>query len=287
MDYSNGLSQPFGSIAANRWTPSNVHSGKIYIGTSGWVYKDWSDTFYPKELPKKRYLGFYATRFPTVEINATFYRLPREDVFEDWRDAAPPGFLYSIKGSRTVTHLNRLKPGAKSFPLLLDRSRALGPRLGAILWQLPPSFPKNIERLTHFLQRLPHRFRHAIEFRHPTWVDDATGDLLRRFRVAQVSLSSLAMPMNLETTTNFVYVRFHGLSGGPAHDYTDRELEPWADHLQRCARRGLTGFAYFNNDRNTRAPENAQRLMEMVGKYAQPALTQPESVVPHETRHAA
>ena len=243
--------------------------GKIYIGTSGWVYKDWAKRFYPKEIPKKRHLEFYATRFPTVEINASFYRLPTEKAVDDWRDAVPPGFLYAVKGSRAVTHFKRLKPGAKSFPLLLDRCHHLRPRLGPILWQLPPSFPKNTERLTHFLQQLPGRISHAIEFRHPSWLEDGVGDILKRFGVAKVWVSSLAMPMDFEVTSNLVYLRFHGLQGGSAHNYTDEELEPWAEHLRRCAREGLSGFVYFNNDVNTRAPLNAQRLIQMVGKYAQ------------------
>jgi uncharacterized protein YecE (DUF72 family) len=152
---------------------------------------------------------------------------------------------------------------------------------------LPPSFPKNIERLTHFLQRLPHRFSHAIEFRHPTWLDKDVSEILKRFRVAKVWISSLAMPMDFEITSNFVYVRFHGLSGGSAHDYTDLELEPWAEHLKRCARQGLTGFVYFNNDVNTRAPRNALQLMEMVGKPAQHAPGRRASCGAQEARDAA
>jgi uncharacterized protein YecE (DUF72 family) len=262
-------SKPFARSGANNSGLSNVTSGKIYIGTSGWVYKDWAKRFYPREIPKKRHLEFYATRFPTVEINASFYRLPTEKTFDDWRDAVPPGFLYAVKGSRAVTHMKRLKPGAKSFPLLLDRCQHLSPRLGPILWQLPPSFPKNTERLIHFLQQLPRRISHAIEFRHPTWLEDGVGDILKRFGVAKVWVSSLAMPMDFEVTSNFVYLRFHGLQDGSAHDYTDAELEPWAEHLRRCAREGLCGFVYFNNDVNTRAPLNALRLMQMLGKYAQ------------------
>ena len=246
-----------------------MNSGKIYIGTSGWVYKDWAKTFYPKEVPKKQHLEFYATRFPTVEINASFYRLPTEKAFDAWRATVPTGFLYAVKGSRAVTHLKRLKPGAKSFPLLLDRCHLLAPHLGPILWQLPPSLPKNMERLTHFCQQLPRRISHAIEFRHPTWIDEAVDKILKRFQVAKVWVSSLAMPMNFEVTSKFVYLRFHGLKDGSAHDYTDEELEPWAEHLRRCAREGLSGFVYFNNDVNTRAPLNAQRLMQLVGKYAQ------------------
>jgi uncharacterized protein YecE (DUF72 family) len=263
-----GQSKPFARPGTNS-SETSVTSGKIYIGTSGWVYNDWASHFYPKEIPKKQYLDFYATQFPSVEINATFYRLPAQKVFHEWSEAAPPGFLYAIKGSRAVTHLKRLKPEAKSFPALLERCQHLGPHLGPILWQLPPSFPKNTERLTHFLQRLPHRFLHAIEFRHPTWLDESVGEILKRFKVAKVWVSSLAMPMDSEVTSKFVYLRFHGLNGGSAHDYADHELEPWAEQLRRCALEGLTGFVYFNNDVNTRAPRNALRLMQMVGKYAQ------------------
>jgi uncharacterized protein YecE (DUF72 family) len=245
-----------------------MSSGKIYIGTSGWMYKDWADSFYPKGLPAKRHLEYYVTRFPTVEINATFYRLPLESAFQSWRKSAPAGFLYAVKGSRAVTHLKRLKPGAKSFNLLLDRSRLLRPALGPLLWQLPPNFSKNTDRLTQFLKQLPRRFAHAIEFRNPSWLDEEVQALLKRHKVANVSVSSQAMPAHREITSDFVYIRFHGLKGGAAHDYTDRELEPWAEHLRRCARQGVKSFVYFNNDANTRAPFNALRLTEMVGKYA-------------------
>ncbi|HZC34299.1 MAG TPA: DUF72 domain-containing protein [Chthoniobacterales bacterium] len=245
-----------------------MRPGKIYIGTSGWMYKSWANSFYPKGCPAKRHLDFYVTQFPTVEINATFYRLPPETAFEAWYGSAPPGFLYAVKGSRAVTHFKRLKPGAKSFQLLLDRSRLLRSRLGPFLWQLPPNFPKNTERLTEFLKTLPRRFAHAIEFRHPSWLEKEVGQILKHYQVANVAVSSQAMPMHWEVTADFVYVRFHGLKGGSAHDYTDRELEPWAEHLRRCARQGVKGFVYFNNDVNTRAPLNALRLMEMVGKYA-------------------
>jgi uncharacterized protein YecE (DUF72 family) len=232
------------------------------------MYKGWANSFYPESCPAQRHLEFYVTQFPTVEINASFYRLPEETAFVAWRETAPPGFLYAVKGSRAVTHFKRLKPGAKSLPILLDRCRLLGPRLGPILWQLPPDFKKNPERLMQFVKSLPRRYSHAIEFRHPSWLDQEVEGVLKRHRIANVAVSSEAMPMHFEPTANFVYVRFHGLKGGSAHDYTDSELEPWAEHLRRCARHGLKGFVYFNNDVNTRAPLNARRLMEMLGKYA-------------------
>src|SRR5206468_88670 len=121
------------------------------------MYKSWANSFYPRGWPAKRHLEFYVTQFPTVEINASFYRLPAETAFAAWRESAPSGFVYAVKGSRAVTHFKRLQPGAKSFPLLLDRSHLLGPRLGPILWQLPPNFKKNTDRLATFLKSLPHR----------------------------------------------------------------------------------------------------------------------------------
>jgi uncharacterized protein YecE (DUF72 family) len=243
----------------------------IYIGTSGWSYKSWAENFYPSDLPASRQFTFYSTKFPTVEINGTFYRLPTQKTFQDWNRQAPRGFLYSVKGSRAVTHFKRLRPGARSFDLLLSRSRLLEQHLGPILWQLPGTLKKDVDRLAAFLQRFDHMVRHAIEFRHPSWLDKEVFDVLRRHRVANVALSSRTMPMCLEITTDFAYVRFHGLKGGAKHNYTDRELKPWAKFLGQCTKRGIPAFVYFNNDMNTRAPLNALRLMELVGSPAVPA----------------
>jgi uncharacterized protein YecE (DUF72 family) len=242
--------------------------GCRYIGTSGWSYKDWGESFYPADVPSNQRLRFYATRFPTVEVNETFYRLPSQGAFATWNSEAPPGFLYSIKGSRAVTHFKRLRPGAKSFRLLLARSRSLRSHLGPILWQLPGTLKKDVPRLRSFVQRLNRRVRHAVEFRDPSWLDEEVFELLRRHGVANVALSSTTMPKCLEITAQFVYVRLHGLAGGAAHDYTDRELRPWAKFLRHAARKGVDAFVYFNNDANTRAPSNALRLIELVGSSA-------------------
>ncbi|HEU4413043.1 MAG TPA: DUF72 domain-containing protein [Polyangiaceae bacterium] len=243
-------------------------AGRIYVGTSGWVYKSWAATFYPKRVPAKRHFAFYAEHFPTVEINASFYRLPEASTFRGWREQAPECFVYAVKGSRTVTHFYKLAPGAKSFDLLLERAAGLGPKLGPVLWQLPGGFGKDARRLADFVATLPRHLRHAIEFRDPSWLDAETSAILRRAGVASVALSSLAMPPNTELSADFAYLRFHGLEGGAAHDYTDRELEPWAELLRGCARRGVDAYVYFNNDVNVRAPFNALRLMDMVGAAA-------------------
>ncbi|MCX6968385.1 MAG: DUF72 domain-containing protein [Verrucomicrobia bacterium] len=237
----------------------------IYIGTSGWSYKAWAETFYPKALRPAEHLAYYAQHFPTVEINATFYRLPETRTIQTWHDKAPPNFLYAIKGSRSVTHYKRLKPGARSFALLLERIGALREHLGPVLWQLPGNFPKDVPRLAAFLKTLPRKFRHAMEFRHPSWLDQEIFHLLSDRGVALVSLSSNAMPMELTLTADFTYIRFHGLQGGAAHDYTEQELQPWADHLRDCAHKKISAFVYFNNDVNTRAPMNALALSKMAG----------------------
>lgn len=253
---------------------SATQADGIYIGTSGWSYKSWAEAFYPSGLPASRQFSFYATKFPTVEINGTFYRLPTQKAFDNWNRQAPRGFLYSVKGSRAVTHFKRLRPGARSFDLLLSRSRGLGEHRGPFLWQLPGTFRKDLGRLTEFLRRLNPRARHAIEFRHPSWLDEEIFDALRKHRCANVALSSRTMPMCLELTADFAYVRFHGLAGGATHNYTDRELTPWAKFLRKCNKQEFPAFVYFNNDMNTRAPLNALRLMELVGRSTVPAKAQ-------------
>lgn len=242
-----------------------MKKGKLYIGTSGWSYKAWAETFYPEELAQADRFHYYAERFPTVEINATFYRLPEVSTFQSWHDKSPKNFIYAIKGSRSVTHYKRLKPGARSFPLLLERIEVLREHLGPVLWQLPGSFHKDAKRLEAFLDKLPTNYRHALEFRHPSWLDSEIYELLSSHGTALVAVSSNVMPMDCTITADFTYIRFHGLAGGAAHDYTEAELKPWAKHLQECTSKRITAFVYFNNDVNTRAPANAVSLMKMAG----------------------
>lgn len=243
----------------------------VWIGTSGWVYKEWAGNFYPEKWPKRDEFGYYARHFPTVEINATFYRLPTLKMVRGWHDRAPPGFLFAVKGSRFLTHIKRLQDTGRGLTKYFNRLKPLQDRAGPILWQLPPNFPRTGEttqRLERFLGKLPRAYRHAIEFRHPSWFEAGIFSLLRKHRVANVWLSSLRMPANHTVTADFVYLRFHGLQGGAYHDYTAAELRPWADHLADAAHQGLPCFVYFNNDLNTRAPNNAHALMRLVGSAA-------------------
>lgn len=237
--------------------------GRILIGTSGWVYKGWAGAFYPQGLRPPELFGYYGSQFPTVEINATFYRLPTENMVENWREKAPDDFIYAVKGSRFITQMKKLNVTEDSISIFFKRIQPLREHLGPILWQLPPNLHRDVPRLERFLDMVPGRFRHAVEFRHPSWIEDEVFDVLRAHKAAHVSVSSQRMPMSFAVTTDFVYIRFHGLEGGAAHDYTRAELEPWAEHCQAALRQDKTVYAYFNNDWNARAPENARALMQM------------------------
>ncbi|HEV2454056.1 MAG TPA: DUF72 domain-containing protein [Verrucomicrobiae bacterium] len=237
---------------------------EIYIGTSGWSYKEWANDFYHGVKPREQF-QYYATHFSTVEINNTFYRLPLLTTVRAWNKKAPPNFIFAVKGSRYITHILRLNNLQRALGNFLRRIRPLGDKLGPILWQLPPNFKPDFLRLEGFLKRLPRQHSHAIEFRHPNWITDDSFELLRKYNAAFVWISSMKMPRNFSVTADFVYARFHGLSGGAHHDYTAEELAPWADNFRACAANGKKCYAYFNNDLNVRAPKNAEMLLHLCG----------------------
>lgn len=243
-------------------------AAKIYIGTSGWMYKDWHDSFYPGDLPKTDLLKFYVSQFSSVEANVTFYRLVSENTIAGWRQKAPRPFVYAIKGSRLITHNKRLADIEQPLNAFVERIAPLRSRLGPILWQLPPSFTKNPAVLENFLSKLPRQMKHAMEFRHASWFDDEVAGILRAHGVAQVWVSSLAMPQNFEVTADFIYLRFYGLQQGYRHNYTAEELEAWAAQLRKQALLKRPAYVYFNNDGYARAPQNARLLREMVKPYA-------------------
>jgi uncharacterized protein YecE (DUF72 family) len=242
-------------------------NARAFIGTSGYSYKSWDKTFYG-DTPRKLQLEYYITQFPTVEINATFYRLPSEAMVRGWRDRVDPEFRYALKGSRFITHMKKLANLDGALDIYFDRIAPMQERTAIILWQLPPMLRKDLPRLDDFLAMLPKNYRHAVEFRHASWYEDDTFDLLRKHRASHVALSSGGMPMNLTVTTDIIYIRFHGLEGGAAHDYTRQELQPWADYICEQVERGRTLYIYFNNDINVRAPDNAKMLMQMIGEHA-------------------
>lgn len=269
------MSQPWANpsnLATGALAPTLSYIGlgmkaRAFIGTSGYSYKSWDKSFYG-DTPKKLQLEYYSGVFPTVEINATFYRLPSEGMVRGWRDRVDPGFVYAVKGSRFITHMKKLANLDGALDRFFDRIAPMQERTAIILWQLPPMLKKDIPRLDDFLAQLPGSYRHAVEFRDRSWYVDETFEKLRAYHVSHVALSSGGMPMNLTVTSDIIYIRFHGLEGGAAHDYTRRELKPWADYICEQAQKRRTLYIYFNNDINVRAPDNAKLLMKMVGENA-------------------
>ena len=230
--------------------------GRIRIGTSGYVYQHWKDLLY-EGVPPSRWLERYAQVFDTVEVNATFYRLPTASMVDGWRERAPRGFLFACKGSRFITHMKRLKdPGAgldRYFELILR----LVPKLGPILWQLPPQMSRpDLARLDDFLSAVPQQLRHAVEFRHAAWYTDEVCEVLDRHGAAfcEHDLVDRAPPAH---TGGWRYVRFHGATGKYRGRYGRAALGKWARDL-----RGASGdaYVYFNNDTHGHAVRDALDL---------------------------
>lgn len=240
---------------------------RVKVGTSGWSYDHWADRFYPQALPAGDRLPFYATRLPTVEIDATFYRTPSEKAVLHWRDEVPEGFAFAAKGSRFVTHYRRLEGVADMARRFVDRVSLLGPKLEVVLWQLPPTLARDDRLLDRFLADLPAGPRYAVEFRHPSWLVPGAFDVLRAHDCAHVHVSSDAMPANRTVTADFVYVRFHGTAAYHGA-YVEPALEPWRAFLAEQVAAGLDGYAYFNNDAEAHAPADALRLTAMLGEAA-------------------
>jgi uncharacterized protein YecE (DUF72 family) len=231
---------------------------ELRIGTSGWIYKHWRGTFYPKDLPQKEWLAFYAERFDTVEINFSFYRLPKKETFEAWRDQAAPDFRYAVKGSRFITHMKKLGDPETHVRLFTERLEGLGDRTGPVLWQLPPQYKRNEVRLEAFLAALPAAYRHAIEFRHASWLVESVYARLTRHGVALCIPDHPEIPKALKLTTDWTYLRFH--AGAREGDYTDAELDTWAGHIRDFRAQGAAVWAYFNNDWRGFAIKNAEAL---------------------------
>ncbi len=238
----------------------------IRVGTSGWVYQHWKGIFYPAGLAQGRWFAHYSQHFDTVEINNTFYRLPAGSAFDAWREQAPPGFLYSVKVNRYITHVKRLKECAEPLDRFLDRVRRLGPFLGPLLYQLPPRWHANLERLAEFAALLPADLTHVFEFRDPTWFVPEVFDLLRARGLAFCVYNFASHQSPIEVTADPAYVRFHG-SGAPfGGPYDDGALAEWARRIREWQRAGNGVYVYFNNDGYGAALRNAQTLREMVSQ---------------------
>jgi uncharacterized protein YecE (DUF72 family) len=233
------------------------------IGCSGWQYRHWRGSFYPHDLPAGRWFEYYAAQFDTVEINNTFYRLPEASTFAAWRAQAPPAFLYAVKASRFLTHMKKLKDPVEPLHRLFERARRLQSTFGPVLYQLPPRWTVDLERLTTFLRALPKRRSHAIEFRDSSWYRDEVFVLLERYRVALCLHDMAGSATEKLAVGPFVYVRFHGPQQYSGR-YDDRTLEGWAAWLVARLGEGRPVYAYFNNDTGGHAPRDAVRLRRAI-----------------------
>jgi uncharacterized protein YecE (DUF72 family) len=241
-----------------------VKSHLVHIGTSGWYYDHWKGNFYPAGLRKEDFLNFYSESFSTVEINNSFYRLPSESTFEKWREKSPQEFLFAVKATRYITHLKRLKEPQKSVSLFLERARLLGDKLGPILFQLPPKFGCNQERLVELLGALPEELKYAFEFRDQSWLNPQVYDILES-RGASLCLHGFpGISVPRRSTANFVYIRLHGPDGAYQGSYSDDELCSWVNSIKGWINQGKEIFCYFDNDEAGNAARNATRLNRML-----------------------
>jgi uncharacterized protein YecE (DUF72 family) len=238
-----------------------------HVGCSGWNYRDWRERFYPPGLPARRWLEHYSRVFETVEVNATFYRLPTRETVAAWAEQTPEGFVLALKASRYQTHVKRLSEMASGVARYWERIEPLvgTPKLGPIVWQLPPNFHRDDERLAGALAALPREARHCFEFRHPSWFADDVYALLREHGAALVIGDHPERPWQThEMTADWTLLRLHWGRRGRRGNYSRSELEAWARRIAQWRRR-VEVFAYFNNDWEAFAPRNALALARSLG----------------------
>ncbi len=240
----------------------------IRIGTSGWHYKHWRGPFYPERLPASKMLEFYVLHFDTVELNNSFYRLPQPGGLNDWRRSTPAGFCFAAKGSRFLTHMKKLKDPELGVQRFFERIDLLGRKLGPILFQLPPFWDADPERLDAFLSALPPRHRYAFEFRNPTWHNKEIRGILRRHGAAFCIFEIAGFRSGIELTAEFTYLRLHGPGGAYRGDYSDAALSDWAARIRQWRRELRAVYVYFDNDQAGYAPRNALTLKRLVGQSA-------------------
>jgi len=236
---------------------------RIYIGTSGWNYSHWKGPFYPDTLQSALWLPHYADCFDTVEINNSFYQLPSEKRFQQWHDAVPDGFIFSVKASRYITHMKKLKDPDEPVERLLEHVKPLRDKRGVILFQLPPKWHRNVDRLEAFLDRLPETHRYTFEFRDSTWWDASVYRCLHRHNAAFCIFDLAGRVSPREVTADFVYIRLHGPAEAYQGSYDSPALSGWAGACAAWKRQDRDVFVYFDNDRNGYAPQNARRFKAM------------------------
>ena len=248
--------------------PKSRTKPDLRVGTSGWHYKDWWGPFYPETVKKKDALIHYAQCFDATELNAPFYRTPTEKAVRNWADSTPPGFRFTWKASRYITHFKRLLVDDQSLALLEDRVALLGDKAGPVLFQLPPHMPADRERLAAFLKRLGRKRRYCFEFRHASWYEKPVFDLLGEHDVSLCISDHASAPSPREVTASWVYVRNHGPGGRYHGSYSDEALDDWAKSIDGWLGGGRDVWCFFDNDVKSAAPADAGRLLSRLARQA-------------------
>ena len=240
-------------------------TARVFIGTSGWHYKHWIGLFYPERFPPDQMLRFYAQHFDTVELNNTFYHLPSPAAFDNWRETTPGKFLFAVKGSRFITHMKKLKDPVSSSEKFFAGAERLERKLGPILFQLPPRWRVNIDRLREFLAALPQGHQYSFEFRDESWLVPEIFRTLQEHNVAFCIHDLAGKQTPLELTANFTYIRFHGPGEAKySGSYSSRALQSWADRIHEWQTKLTRIYIYFNNDIGGHAVNNAMELKQLV-----------------------
>ena len=228
----------------------------LYVGTSGYSYKEWKGSFYPEKLPAKEMLSYYSSRLPAVEINNTFYRLPQRSMLENWKEQVPPEFRFSVKASQKITHFKRLQNAEEETKYLLETASALEERLGVVLFQLPPNMKKDLPRLENFLKSLPGDTRAAFEFRHPTWFDDEVLNLLRTENRALCISDTDDLPVsNIDKTADWGYLRLRRVN------YSEENLAEWLERVR--AQNWDTAYVFFKHEDEGTGPKLAGQFLDL------------------------
>jgi uncharacterized protein YecE (DUF72 family) len=236
-----------------------------YIGTSGWHYTHWIGRFYPENTKPKDFKNEYLKHFKTVELNSPFYHLPSAETFENWRTTTPDGFIFSVKASRFITHMKKLKDPTQTFGNFIENASHLEEKLGPILFQLPPKWEYNKERFVDFVNALPPSgYRYTFEFRNQTWYNEEVYDVLKTHNISYCiyELEYHLTPMIV--TADFVYIRLHGPEKKYAGSYSDSALQQWAEKCKSWLAQEKDVYVYFDNDQNAYAAFNALKLQEML-----------------------
>lgn len=237
---------------------------RVHIGTSGWHYKHWRGAFYPERIAAKDFLEFYSENFCTAEINNTFYQIPEKRTLAHWRDSVPENFIFAVKAGRYITHMKKLKDCRRPLFSLLRRIDVLNKKSGPVLFQLPPHWHMDTERLRHFLDILPGDFRYAFEFRDTSWFCSEVYDMLGDYGVAFCMYDFDGVLSPKKITTDFIYIRLHGPDGPYRGKYSTSTLAGWAGALSAWRRQNKEIYCYFDNDEKGFAARNALRFQNMM-----------------------